>query len=254
MLAESRLGGRTVESIPYGKPITINGVSVSYHPAGHILGSAQIRVEHHGEVWVVSGDYKTEPDPTCAPFEPVRCDTFVTECTFGLPVYRWSAAEVLRAEIHAWLRANREAGLASVLFGYALGKAQRLIALLDGFPGPIWTHGAVETMSQLYRAGGVALPPTRPVSGEPRDTPWHEGVIIAPPSAAGSTWMRRFGASRSAFASGWMLIRGARRRRGVDQGFALSDHVDWPAMLAAVRATGASRVFATHGFTHAVVK
>jgi putative mRNA 3-end processing factor len=255
-LARTRLGSARdrVHGLAYGEPLTVNGVRFSLHPAGHILGSAQVRVEHRGNVWVVSGDYKTEPDPTCAAWEPVRCHTFITECTFGLPVYRWPTASALFAEINAWWRANADAGRASLLYGYALGKAQRLLAGLDPAIGPILTHGAVETMTALYREAGVHLPSTTYATIEQRDPSWSRAIVVAPPSVDGSSWTRRFGPASAAFASGWMLVRGARRRRGVDRGFALSDHVDWPQLQSAIAATGAERVLPTHGFTGPVVR
>jgi putative mRNA 3-end processing factor len=245
--------GARVRSLPYGEGIDVNGVRVALHPAGHILGSAQVRLEHQGEVWVVSGDYKTEPDPTCDPWEPVACHTFVTECTFGLPVYRWPAPAAVLDEIHAWWLANQEAGRASLLFGYALGKAQRLIAGLDPSVGPILTHGAVERVNRLYREAGVALPPTTHAALSDRSA-WSGAMVIAPPMADGSPWARRFGAQSTAFASGWMAIRGMRRRRAVDRGFTVSDHVDWPSLLAAIDATGAERIWATHGYTGVLVR
>jgi putative mRNA 3-end processing factor len=238
----------------YGAPVSINGVTVSLHPAGHILGSAQVRIEHNGEVWVVSGDYKTDPDPTTTPFEPIRCDTFVTESTFGLPIYRWPPQDEVLLDVNAWWRANQESGKCSLLYGYALGKAQRLLAGLDPGIGPILTHGAVERMTAVYRTGRVPLPPTIHAATLGRDTDWTRAIVLAPPSADGSTWTRRFGAYATAFASGWMLVRGARRRRSLDRGFPLSDHVDWPSLLAAIHATGAERVWVTHGFTGAVVR
>lgn len=255
-VTRQRLGALAdrAEGMPYGARRTINGVTISFHPAGHILGSAQVRVEHRGEVWVVSGDYKTEPDPTCAPWEPVRCHTFVTECTFGLPIYRWPAAAQVTAEINAWWAANAAAGRASLLYGYALGKAQRLLAGLDPSIGPILTHGAVEAMTACYRDAGVALPPTTYATVDRRDPSWSHALVLAPPSVDGSAWARRFGAASAAFASGWMQVRGARRRRGVDRGFVVSDHVDWPQLLAAIEATGATRVLPTHGFTGPVVR
>lgn len=242
-----------IRAAAYGEPVFVNGVRVSLHPAGHILGSAQVRVEHAGEVWVVSGDYKTEPDPTCTSFETVRCHTFVTESTFGLPIYRWRDPRDVFVEIHAWWRANQDAGKATLLFGYALGKAQRLIAGLDPGIGPILTHGGVERMNAVYRDGGVPLPPTTHVAASDRAA-WKRAIVIAPPSVDGSTWARRFGAQSTAFASGWMAVRGTRRRRAVDRGFAISDHVDWPSLLAAIDATGAERVWATHGYTGVLVR
>jgi putative mRNA 3-end processing factor len=244
----------TVTGQRWSEPATLRGVRVSFHPAGHILGSAQIRLEHAGEVWVVSGDYKTDPDPTATAFEPVRCHTFVTESTFGLPIYRWPPQHDVFREINDWWRANQAAGKASLLYGYALGKAQRLIAGLDPGIGPIFTHGAVERMTAVYRAGGVALPPTVYAGAVDRRTDWSRAIVLAPPSADGSVWTRRFGAQSTAFASGWMLVRGARRRRSLDRGFPLSDHVDWPALMAAVEATGAESVWVTHGFTAPVVR
>jgi len=233
----------------------VNGVNVSFHPAGHILGSAQIRVEHRGDVWVVSGDYKTEPDPTCTPFEPVRCNTFITESTFGLPIYRWSPQSETFAAISAWWSANREAGRASIVFAYALGKAQRLLSGLMNDPhGKFYTHGAVERLNRDYRDAGIALPETTYAASVSKGHDWSGAMIVAPPSAAGSTWLRRFGPASSAFASGWMRVRGARRRRSVDRGFVVSDHVDWPALMSAIDATGAERILVTHGYRDTVVR
>lgn len=243
-----------VEGIAYGESRTINGVTFSLHPAGHILGSAQIRVEHNGEVWVVSGDYKTDADATCAPWEPVQCHTFVTESTFGLPIYRWPSQQSVFDSINKWWRSNADAGRASILFGYALGKAQRLLSGLDASIGPVLTHGSVERMTACYRDAGIVLPPTMNATTSTRDDSWSRAMIIAPPSADGSTWTRRFGNPSTAFASGWMHVRGARRRRSVDRGFTLSDHVDWPQLLSAIDATGAQRVFVTHGFSEIVVR
>ena len=252
----TRLGtDASIQPVRYGEPVHLNGVRVSLHPAGHILGSAQIRVEHAGEVWVASGDYKADPDPTCSLFEIVRCHTFITESTFGLPIYRWRPQSEVFAEVRDWWSANARAGRASVIYAYALGKAQRVLAGLAGAEiGPIFTHGAVERLTRDYRESGIALPPTRHASEMPRGYDFGGSLIIAPPSAAGSTWLRRFGAASSAFASGWMQIRGARRRRGVDRGFVLSDHVDWPALLDTIDATGAEHVQVTHGFREPVVR
>ncbi len=252
----TRLGPQaSIRALDWGEVVDMNGVRVSLHPAGHILGSAQIRVEHRGEVWVASGDYKTDPDPTCTPFELVRCDTFITESTFGLPIYRWTPEAQVFAEIRAWWTANRDAGRASLLFAYALGKAQRLLAgLADADIGPIYTHGAVERLNRDYRAAGIRLAETRYASDLPRKHDFTGSMIVAPPSAAGSTWLRRFGDLSTGFASGWMRIRGARRRRALDRGFVLSDHVDWPSLLATVDATGAQRVWVTHGTREPLVR
>lgn len=252
----TRLGSEVrIRSVAYGETIDVGGVRISLHPAGHILGSAQVRLEHRGEVWVVSGDYKTEPDRTCTPFEALRCDTFVTESTFGLPIYRWAPQEEVFDEIAAWWEANRRVGRASVLFAYALGKAQRLLAgLLERQAGPILVHGAVERLNADYRDSGVRLPETLHATAAVRRADAAGALVVAPPSAAGSTWMRRFGSVSTAFASGWMRVRGTRRRRGVDRGFVLSDHVDWPALLETVEATGAQRIWVTHGYREPVVR
>jgi len=254
----ARLGTIDLQTLPYGEAIDHHGVRVSLHPAGHVLGSAQVRLEHGGRVWVASGDYKfmtgLDVDPTCTPFEPVRCDVFITESTFGLPIYRWQPQRELYAGIDDWWRGNAEAGRASVLFCYAFGKAQRILAGVDASIGPIFCHGAVEPLNRAYRAAGVALPETTLVSEVTDKTLFKRGLVLAPPSAAGSTWMRRFGDYGDAFASGWMLLRGARRRRGVDRGFVLSDHADWPALHAAIHATGAERVIVTHGQVPVMVR
>jgi putative mRNA 3-end processing factor len=240
--------------VEYGEVVSFAGVRVSLHPAGHILGSAQIRLESGGEIWVVSGDYKLEPDPTCAAFEPVACHTFVSESTFGLPIYRWPAEAEVLAQINNWWTANQQAGKASVLFAYSLGKAQRVLAGLDAQGGRIYTHGAVENFCRLYREAGIALAPTTHAAAAPADTDWSRALIVAPPSANGTAWMRRFGQLSTGFVSGWMRIRGARRRRSLDRGFVLSDHADWAGILSAIRACGAMRVWVTHGYRAPVVE
>ncbi len=241
-----RFGEVAVETVAYGETLTRDGVEVSFHPAGHVMGSAQIRIAHRGEVWVASGDYKLESDGVSAPFEQQRCDTFITESTFGLPIYRWRPQGETIASINAWWRENAAAGRASLLFAYALGKAQRVLAHIDASIGPIVCHGAIESINAIHRAGGVALPPTRRAA-EISKAELARALILAPPSAAASPWLRRFGDYSDALASGWMQVRGNRRRRGLDRGFVLSDHADWPGLLSAIRATGAERVFATHG-------
>ena len=241
--------GVPVETVRFGEVRRIGGVAVSFHPAGHVPGSAQIRIERGGEVWVVSGDYKVAPDRLSEPFEPVACHTFITECTFGLPIFRWRPEAEAMAGIDAWWAANRAEGQFSVLGAYALGKAQRLLAGIDASAGPILTHGAVETINEVLRAQGVRLPPTIRVTPD-LDLKAHPGaLVLATPSALGSTWMRRFGAASDGFASGWMALRGVRRRRSADRGFVISDHADWEGLNAAIRATGATRVLATHGYT-----
>ncbi|MFS2165974.1 ligase-associated DNA damage response exonuclease [Variovorax sp. Varisp62] len=252
----ARLGSDIdLQTLAYGEAVEHRGVRVSLHPAGHVLGSAQVRLEHGGRVWVASGDYKTEPDGTCAPFEPVPCDTFITESTFGLPIYRWPTQAVLFAEIDAWWRANAQAGRASVLFCYAFGKAQRILHGVDASIGPIVVHGAVEPLNAVYRAAGVSLPPTLRADDEGVDAALlKRSLVLAPPSAQGSPWMRRFGNYADAFASGWMQLRGTRRRRGVDRGFVMSDHADWPGLQQAIAGTGAERVFVTHGSVQVMVR
>ncbi len=251
----ARMGPEAViETLTYGDFVTINGVRVSLHPAGHILGSSQVRVEYRGEVWVVSGDYKLEPDSTCTSFEPVRCNTFITESTFGLPIYRWRPQQEVAQAINAWWRSNQQQGLASVIFAYSLGKAQRVLAALEPDIGPIYCHGAVQRLNAIYRDNGIALPATSYAGEAAKGTDWSQAMIIAPPSAAGSTWLRRFSPVSSGFASGWMRIRGARRRRALDRGFVLSDHADWPGLLNAIDATGASCVMVTHGYRAPLVR
>lgn len=249
----ARVGDVTLQTLPYGERIVHRGVTLSLHPAGHVLGSAQVRIEHGGRTWVASGDYKTGPDSTCAPFEPVRCDTFITESTFGLPVFRWAPQQQVFDAIGAWWRANAAAGRPSVLYAYAFGKAQRVLAGVDASIGPIAVHGALTAMNAAYRASGVALPPTPSVADTaPEDL--RRALIVAPPSAQGSPWMKRFGEFSDAFASGWMQLRGTRRRRGLDRGFVLSDHADWPGLLEAIAATGAPRVIVTHGYVDPLVR
>lgn len=252
----TRLGpDANIELVDFGETRTINGVQISLIPAGHILGSAQIRLEHRGDVWVVSGDYKTEPDPTCSAFEPVRCNTFITESTFGLPIYRWCAQDETFADMRAWWSENASLGRASIVYAYALGKAQRILAgMLGADIGPIYTHGAVERLTNDYRESGIALHPTSAVVAQPKGTSYAGALIVAPPSAAGSTWLRRFGDLSTAFASGWMQVRGARRRRSLDKGFVLSDHVDWSALIGTIAATGADNVWVTHGYREQVVR
>lgn len=244
-----------LQTVAYGEAVTLHGVRVSLHPAGHVLGSAQVRLEHAGQVWVASGDYKLDPDPTCDPFEPVRCDVFITESTFGLPIYRWPAGAELFADMNAWWQANADAGRPSVVYAYAFGKAQRVLMGLDAGIGPLVCHGAVQRLNDAYRAAGVAVPPTHMVTEDTLSpAELRRALVVAPPSAAGTTWLRRFGEHADAFASGWMRVRGARRRRGVDRGFVLSDHADWPSLQRAVANTGAERVIVTHGQVPVMVR
>ena len=237
-----------IQSLSYAEGVNLGGVRLSLHPAGHILGSAQIRLEQDGEVWVVSGDYKLAADPTCAPFEPIRCHTFVTESTFALPIFRWADDVKVIGEIHDWWRANQTAGKASLLYAHALGKAQRLLALLDPTIGPVHAAQSIERLNTIYRAQGVALPTTTVPDS------WRGALSLAPPLLAGSAWVRRFGPVSTALASGWMRIRGTRRRRSLDRGFVISDHADWPDLLRAIDATGAETVWVAHGYRAPLVR
>jgi putative mRNA 3-end processing factor len=254
-LLRKRLGQSiALEGLAYGESMRRNGVDISFHPAGHILGSSQIRIQNDHEVWVVSGDYKRDSDPTCAAFKVLPCDTFISEATFALPIYQWRPAPSIAADIFAWWQSNRTAGIASVLFCYALGKAQRVLAELRAFTNEtVYVHGAIDALLELYREQNVAMLPTASISEAKRGS-FGEALIIAPPGASGSTWMRRFEPCATGFCSGWMRVRGQRRRRGYDRGFVLSDHADWPSLLATVRDTGAKRVLLTHGYSDALVR
>jgi putative mRNA 3-end processing factor len=254
-ILRSRLGADiSLETLEYGKRISHRGVKLSFHPAGHVLGSAQVRLEYKGEIWVASGDYKTEPDGTCAPFEVVACDTFITESTFGLPIYKWQPQAEIFADINSWWQSNTAQKRASVLFCYAFGKAQRILHGLDPSIGPILVHGSVEPLNRVYREAGVALPHTQYVGDITDASLFKQAIVLAPPSAQNTTWIKRFGDYSDAFASGWMQLRGTRRRRGVDRGFVMSDHADWPGLLSAIHGTGAQRVIVTHGQIHPLVR
>ncbi|NZA28315.1 ligase-associated DNA damage response exonuclease [Luteimonas sp. SJ-92] len=250
-----RLGAQRYRPHAHGDAFALGDARVSLHPAGHVLGSVQVRIEAGGEVWVVSGDYKRQADPTCAPFELVSCDTFITEATFGLPVYRWPDAAGVAREIVAWRDHCAARGEAAVLFCYALGKAQRLLAELAAHTDrPALLHGAIAAGVRVYREAGVPMLPTTVVADEEKGRDFAGELVLAPPSAAGSPWMRRFRRAQTGFASGWMRVRGHRRRRNHDRGFVVSDHADWPDLMRTVRETGARRVIATHGNTDAIVR
>lgn len=250
-----RLGEQTYHAHDYGQPFVLGDARVSLHSAGHVLGSAQVRVEVDGEVWVASGDYKRQTDPTCAPFEVVPCDTFITEATFGLPIYRWPDTAEVVADIVRWREECAAHGEAALLYCYALGKAQRILGeLLQIDDAPVYLHGAVDAGVAVYREAGIDLAPTLRVADQDKAFDFAGKLIIAPPSAAGSTWIRRFRRAQQGFASGWMRLRGNRRRRNYDRGFVVSDHADWPDLLRTVRETGAKRVIATHGNTDALVR
>jgi putative mRNA 3-end processing factor len=244
-----RLGEIEAQGVVFGETLRIGDAEVSFHPAGHVPGSAQIRVAVGGQVWVVSGDYKVENDGLSEAFEPVPCAHFVTESTFGLPVFRWRSQDQIAAEINGWWAACAATGKTAFLGAYALGKAQRLMRMLDPAIGPILTHGAVEATNKVMRGQGIALPSTVQATAGIDAKTHPRALVLAPPSALGSAWSKKFGAQETAFASGWMQLRGIRRRRAGDRGFVISDHADWPGLLGAIKETGAENIYVTHGYT-----
>lgn len=245
---QQRLGKNiNAQAVEYGEPVVINGVRISLHPAGHIWGSSQIRLSYKGQIWVVSGDYKLEADPACTPFEPIPCQHFITESTFGLPIYNWQPGAEVFADLNQWCQTNRDNGIVSVLYGYSLGKSQRLLMGLDQSIGPIFTHPAVEDMNDALRSSGMLLPKTIRITPELTSADFKGGIVITPPSSGGL--MGKLEPYATAAASGWMALRNIRKRRDVDQGFVLSDHADWKGLNQAIKATGAEQIFVTHGFT-----
>lgn len=251
-LLQARLGDNHYQSIGWNEPIYINGVKVSLHPAGHIIGSSQIRMEHGGEVWVVSGDYKTEDDGISGAFEPVPCHTFITESTFGLPIYNWRKQEDIYADIRQWVTHNMEQFNTSVIIGYSLGKAQRILSAVAPLEKPVYVHGAVWNMHQAILSAGISLPEVQRITPETTKAELKGSIVIAPSSAEGSPWIRRFSPYNIAVCSGWMQVRGNVRRHNADAGFVLSDHADWKGLLGTIAATGAERVYVTHGFQSAL--
>jgi len=249
-----RLGAITADTVEYGEPRSVGGARVSFHPAGHVPGSAQIRIEVGGEIAVISGDYKLENDGLSTPFEPLRCHSFVSECTFGLPAFRWPDAQDTFAAMAQWQADNQASGKISILTAYGLGKAQRLIQGLAPLGLPIFTHAAVENTNEILRYCGVAVPATHRLDTQSPTDDLCRGIVIAPPAAADSAALRKLGPCEVGFASGWMALRGIRRRRGVDRGFVMSDHADWPALNDAIAATGAQNIYVTHGYTDIFAK
>ena len=249
-----RLGEINLETLPFGEEKLINGVSFSFHPAGHILGSAQIKVSYKGEIVVFSGDYKTANDGFSEAFEPVKCHTFITESTFGLPVYHWQDQKWVFNEMEEWCKNNRNNGQLSILYGYSLGKAQRILQGLPESIGPIFTHSTIEAVLNVMRNQGVSLKNTIPVNEHLTRAELLSGVIIAPPAVQNSNWLKKFEPIRNGVVSGWMALRGARRRRNADKGFVLSDHADWEGLNEAISLTGAENVFVTHGYTDILSK
>ncbi|HEY4207392.1 MAG TPA: ligase-associated DNA damage response exonuclease [Puia sp.] len=251
-LLKLRLGDNAYQSVDWNRPVNINGVSVSLHPAGHIIGSSQVRVEYQGEVWVVSGDYKTENDGISGAFEPIRCHTFITESTFGLPIYNWKPQQTIFASIQEWLLKNQAEGKTSVLIAYSLGKAQRLLPAISAVTDRIFLHGAVWNVHQTLVDAGIDLPAVQRVELDAPKEIYKGSVVIAPSGAEQSPWIRRFQPYEVGICSGWMQVRGNVRRRNADAGYALSDHADWKGLLSAIEATGAEKVFVTHGFQAAL--
>ena len=249
-----RLGEINLETLPFGEEKLINGVSFSFHPAGHILGSAQIKVSYKGEIVVFSGDYKTANDGFSEAFEPVKCHTFITESTFGLPVYHWQDQKWVFNEMEEWCKNNRNNGQLSILYGYSLGKAQRILQGLPESIGPIFTHSTIEAVLNVMRNQGVSLKNTIPVNEHLTRADLLSGLIIAPPAVQNSNWLKKFEPIRNGVVSGWMALRGARRRRNADKGFVLSDHADWEGLNEAISLTGAENVFVTHGYTDILSK
>jgi putative mRNA 3-end processing factor len=250
-LLKLRLGDVSVQSVEWGEPVFMNNLRISLHPAGHIIGSSQIRVEHEGEVWVASGDYKTEDDGISGQIEIVPCDVFITESTFGLPVYKWKPQQELFYDIQNWIGKNREEGKNSVLIAYSLGKAQRLLKGISEIASNIYAHGAIWNVQDVLIKAGFKLPVVKKVFPEMTKDLFKSDIILAPPSAHNSPWMNRFLPYSVGVCSGWMQIRGNARRRNADAGFAMSDHADWNGLLSVVRASSAKKVFVTHGFQSA---
>jgi putative mRNA 3-end processing factor len=250
-ILQARLGQNNYQDIEWNETIYINGVRVSLHPAGHIIGSSQVSVEYEGEVWVVSGDYKLENDGLSGGFEPVKCHTFITESTFGLPIYNWKPQEEIFRNIQNWITQNKSEGKTSILIAYSLGKAQRLLPCIAAITDTILSHGAVYNMHMALVNAGWNLPRLERVTPETPKENLKGAVVIAPSSAEGTPWLKKFAPYAIGICSGWMQVRGNTRRKNADAGFALSDHADWKGLLEAVNATEAEKVFVTHGFQHA---
>lgn len=247
-ILQLRLGNNNYESLEWNEAVYMNGVKITLHPAGHIIGSSQIRVEYSGEVWVVSGDYKTEDDGISGQFEPVKCNVFITESTFGLPIYNWKTQEQIYGDIPQWILGNQAQQKSSVLIAYSLGKAQRVLQAASKVSDNIFVHGAIWNTQQVLLENGWNFPTVKRITPETTKEELKNCVVIAPPSADATPWMKRFNPYSVGICSGWMQVRGNARRNNVDAGFALSDHADWNGLLSAVKATGAEKVFVTHGF------
>ncbi|GAO41246.1 ligase-associated DNA damage response exonuclease [Flavihumibacter petaseus] len=247
-LLQARLGATSIETLQWNQPVTINGVTMTLFPAGHIIGSSQVRLEHGGDTWVVSGDFKTVDDGISGAFEPVRCQHFITESTFGLPIYQWAPPETIFEDMRHWIRQNQENGFNAVILAYSLGKAQRVIRAIGEDFGKIYAHGAVANMQDLLINAGWQFPPVVYINPLEPPPSIKGAVILAPPSAESSNWLKKFQPYKLAVCSGWMQVRGNQRRRNADRGFVLSDHADWEGLLTVTRATEAAHVYVTHGF------
>ena len=239
------------QALAYGETLRLGEVSLRLVPAGHILGSAQVVIDYRGQRAVISGDYKRRADPTCEAFEPVPCDLFVTEATFGLPVYRHEPDHGEVAKLLASLADFP--GRTHQIGVYGLGKCQRLIALLrkQGYDRPVYLHGALRSMSDYYAGRGIAMGDMPAVADAPGKLAGE--IVLSPPSALGDRWSRRFAEPLNGFASGWMRIRGRVRQRGVELPLIISDHADWPELIATIAETGAGEVWVTHGREDALV-
>ena len=245
-ILQHRIGADiSIESLPYNEYKVINGVKVSFHPAGHILGSAQIRIEYKGYIVVFSGDYKTQPDFITTPFEPVKCHEFITESTFGLPIYKWKSEEELQQELQDWIVQNQQNNRTSVFLGYSLGKAQRIMKLVE--KEEIYVHSAIHNLNKAIENSGITIPTTKLLTADFKKTEIQNKIVILPPALLGSKMIKKIPNAATAICSGWMQIRGNRRWKGVDAGFAVSDHADWDGLLSTVKATEAEKVYVTHG-------
>lgn len=238
-----------LQTVAYGEVVHINGVNFSFHPAGHVIGSSQIRVEYQGEVWVFTGDYKLEDDGFSSPFESVKCHTFITESTFGLPIYQWQTNQEIQSEINAWWKSNAAQGKCSIMLTYSLGKAQRLLKMLDQGIGPVYEHAVISTMHSALRDGGHDLPGSKVFSEHDLPKDLNRSFVLIPPNVSGASWMKKLEPFSLGIASGWMAVKSGRNRMTADRGFVLSDHADWPGLNKAVEASGAERILVTHGFS-----
>lgn len=247
-ILQHRLGDLNIQTLPYHKEININGVKLSLYPAGHVIGSAQIRLEYKGEICVVSGDYKVEYDGISTAFEPVKCHTFVSESTFGLPIYKWQPQQDIFNQIKNWISHNHDKNQTTVLVAYSLGKAQRLMAGLAGY-ADIYVHSSIANLNDAFLKAGVVLPYTIPITDETSKESLQKGIVIVPPAVADGKWIKSLTHAATGICSGWMQVRAGRRWRSADAGFALSDHADWPGLLSAIKATEAEKVYVTHGYT-----